>query len=232
MNQVGRTFVPHVLPVAVGTRVHFPNYDQIHHHVYSFSRTKTFELPLYRGEEAPPVLFDKPGVVKLGCNIHDWMAGIVLVLPYRHFAMTDAEGRYSTATCRPATIRWSPGTNGAAKRRTPWRGRSRPCPRARSSISVCHSPTARAARAARRPVRPMSWWARSRLRTRIFLAFSALVLAALAATLGFTQLVVGRDAERKLRDELVTTGEVSTRLLRERATRLQTNSALLASDLR
>ena len=76
----------------------------------------------------------------------------------------------------------------------------------------------------------MSGWARSRLRTRIFIAFSALVLAALAATLGFTQFVIGRDAERKLREELVTTGEVFERLLRERATRLQTNSALLARD--
>jgi hypothetical protein len=75
--------------------VHFPNYDQIHHHVYSFSRVKTFELPLYRGENAKPVLFDKPGVVKLGCNIHDWMSGIILVLPTRHFAMTDDDGRYA-----------------------------------------------------------------------------------------------------------------------------------------
>jgi adenylate cyclase len=76
----------------------------------------------------------------------------------------------------------------------------------------------------------MRWWARSRLRTRIFFAFSALVLAALAATLGFTQFVIGRDAERTLRRELVTTGQVFERLLRERATRLQTNAALLARD--
>jgi plastocyanin len=101
MNQIGRTFVPHVLPVAVGTRVHFPNYDQIHHHVYSFSRVKTFELPLYRGESAKPVLFDKPGVVKLGCNIHDWMSGIILVLPTRYYATTDDEGRYALTGLPP-----------------------------------------------------------------------------------------------------------------------------------
>jgi adenylate cyclase len=76
----------------------------------------------------------------------------------------------------------------------------------------------------------MRWWARSPLRTRIFLAFSALVLAALAATLGITQFVIGREAERTLRHELVTTGQVFERLLRERATRMQTNSALLARD--
>ena len=67
----------------------------------------------------------------------------------------------------------------------------------------------------------MSWWARSRLRTRIFIAFSALLLAVLIATLGFTQWVVSREAERTLRHELVTTGEVFERLVRERATRLQ-----------
>jgi len=101
MNQINKSFVPHVLPIAVGTRVNFPNYDQIQHHVYSFSRVKTFELPLYRGETAKPVLFDKPGVVKLGCNIHDWMSGIILVLPTHHFAMTDDNGGYSLSGLPP-----------------------------------------------------------------------------------------------------------------------------------
>ena len=95
MDQINKTFVPGLLPVVVGTRVHFPNRDQIHHHVYSFSRTKTFELPLYKGEDAPPVLFDKVGVVKLGCNIHDWMSAIILVLPNAHYAVTDADGRFT-----------------------------------------------------------------------------------------------------------------------------------------
>ncbi len=76
----------------------------------------------------------------------------------------------------------------------------------------------------------MRRWARSRLRTRIFIAFSALLLAVLLATLGFTQWVVSREAERTLRHELVTTGEVFERLVRERATRLQSNSQLLTRD--
>jgi plastocyanin len=95
MDQINKTFVPGLLPIVVGTRVHFPNHDQIHHHVYSFSRTKSFELPLYKGEDAAPVLFDKVGVVKVGCNIHDWMSGIILVLPTPYFAVTDAEGRFT-----------------------------------------------------------------------------------------------------------------------------------------
>jgi adenylate cyclase len=76
----------------------------------------------------------------------------------------------------------------------------------------------------------MTWWARSRLRTKIFLALSALVLAVLLATLGFTQYVVSGDAQQRLSRELLTTGQVFENLLAERAARLETNSILLASD--
>ena len=95
MDQFNKTFVPEMLPIAVGTQVRFPNRDQIRHHVYSFSRPKRFELPLYKGEDAPPVLFDKPGVVKIGCNIHDWMSAIILVLPNEHFAVTREDGTFA-----------------------------------------------------------------------------------------------------------------------------------------
>ena len=95
MDQFNKTFVPEMLPIAVGTQVKFPNRDQIRHHVYSFSRPKRFELPLYTGEDAPPVLFDKPGVVKIGCNIHDWMSAIILVLPNDRFAVTREDGTFS-----------------------------------------------------------------------------------------------------------------------------------------
>lgn len=95
MDQIDKRFVPHVLPVAVGTAVSFPNHDQIHHHVYSFSSAKTFEIPLYKGEQAAPVVFDQPGAVTLGCNIHDWMSGVILVVPTAHFATTDASGAFT-----------------------------------------------------------------------------------------------------------------------------------------
>jgi plastocyanin len=103
MDQIHQEFVPALLPIAVGTDVRFPNHDQIHHHVYSFSRTKSFELPLYKGEEALPVHFDKPGVVKVGCNIHDWMSGIILVLPTPYFAMTDETGQFVLRDLPPGT---------------------------------------------------------------------------------------------------------------------------------
>lgn len=95
MDQIDKQFVPHVLPIAVGTEVRFPNHDQIHHHVYSFSRVKSFDLPLSKGTEAEPVLFDAPGVVKVGCNIHDWMMGVILVVPSPLFVMTDDGGAFT-----------------------------------------------------------------------------------------------------------------------------------------
>jgi plastocyanin len=93
VDQVDKEFVPRVRPVVVGTEVSFPNRDNIRHHVYSFSPAKKFELPLYRGTEAPPVTFDRAGVVILGCNIHDWMVGYVYVLETPHFDTTGAVGR-------------------------------------------------------------------------------------------------------------------------------------------
>ena len=93
ISQQGKRFVPQVLPVTVGTLVAFPNRDTVRHHVYSFSPAKKFELKLYAGTPSTPVLFDRQGVVVLGCNIHDQMSGWVLVLETPYFARTDAEGR-------------------------------------------------------------------------------------------------------------------------------------------
>ena len=103
MDQVHKEFEPHLLPVVVGTEVSFPNHDQIHHHVYSFSRTRTFEIPLYKGEQAPPVLFDQVGAVKLGCNIHDWMSAVILVLPTPYFAVSGADGAFTITGLPPGT---------------------------------------------------------------------------------------------------------------------------------
>src|SRR5689334_22600994 len=92
VDQVDQEFTPRVTAVAVGTSVRFPNHDNIRHQVYSFSPTKRFELPLYAGVPAEAVVFDKPGVVVLGCNIHDWMIGYVYVSESPYFAKTRADG--------------------------------------------------------------------------------------------------------------------------------------------
>ena len=92
MDQRDSTFVPGVLPVQVGTAVSFPNSDQVQHQVYSFSTPKPFELPLYAGTPRAPILFDQPGVVVVGCNIHDWMIGYIVVLDTPHFGKSGADG--------------------------------------------------------------------------------------------------------------------------------------------
>jgi plastocyanin len=95
IDQVDKQFVAYVTPIYVGSLVKFPNNDNIRHQVYSFSAAKRFDLPLYAGSDAPPVLFDKPGVVVLGCNIHDWMIGYIYVSETPFFAKTGAAGTAS-----------------------------------------------------------------------------------------------------------------------------------------
>lgn len=92
MDQIDREFVPYVKAVQVGSAVFFPNKDNIRHHVYSFSPAKRFELPLYVGTPASPVVFDKPGVVTIGCNIHDWMIAYIYVSESPYFGTTDKQG--------------------------------------------------------------------------------------------------------------------------------------------
>lgn len=91
--QQNKTFVPGVQVVTRGTAVNFPNRDTVRHHVYSFSPTKKFELKLYIGTPANPVVFDRAGVVVLGCNIHDDMVGWVLVLDTPYYGRSGANGR-------------------------------------------------------------------------------------------------------------------------------------------
>lgn len=97
MDQAHNAFVPHVLVVQTGTAVDFPNNDTVSHHVYSFSEAKPFELPLYKGNAHPPLIFDKPGVVVLGCNIHDSMLGYIFVVDTPYFASTGADGAAALA---------------------------------------------------------------------------------------------------------------------------------------
>jgi hypothetical protein len=92
MDQRNREFVPRVLVIGVGSSVEFPNNDSVSHQVYSFSAAKRFQLPLYKGESHPPVTFDKPGLVVLGCNIHDAMVGYIYVSDAPYFAITEASG--------------------------------------------------------------------------------------------------------------------------------------------
>jgi plastocyanin len=111
MDQKDRTFVPRILVVNVGASVEFPNNDSVSHQVYSFSAAKRFQLPLYKGEAHPPVTFDQPGLVVLGCNIHDSMVGYILVTPAPFFGITDGAGTLTLKDLPKGDYRvtiWSP----------------------------------------------------------------------------------------------------------------------------
>lgn len=97
IDQRNLSFTPQVLVVQTGTRVAFPNSDNVRHHVYSFSPAKRFELKLYAGNHASTELFGQAGIVTLGCNIHDWMLGYVVVVDTPWFAKTGDDGRLAIA---------------------------------------------------------------------------------------------------------------------------------------
>ena len=94
MRQERSSFVPHVLPVAVGDTVEFPNTDPVFHNVFSLSRAAAFDLGRYPRGDSRSVRFDEPGIVKVFCHIHSDMSGVVMVLPHPFFAVPDADGRY------------------------------------------------------------------------------------------------------------------------------------------
>jgi plastocyanin len=111
MDQVNLSFVPDVLVVPVHSTVQFPNSDLISHQVYSFSSARRFQLPLYRGKPYPPVTFDEPGVVTLGCNIHDNMLAYIVVTKAPWFGRTDTGGKWAVPSLPAGRFRlrlWHP----------------------------------------------------------------------------------------------------------------------------
>lgn len=97
-------FNPFVLIVPVGAQVAFPNMDPVRHHVYSFSPAKKFELKLYAKEQNRAVTFDKPGVVPIGCNIHDQMTAFVKVVDTGLSGLSDGAGRVTFANVPPGAM--------------------------------------------------------------------------------------------------------------------------------
>lgn len=115
VSQVKRQFNPQVMAVTVGTPVVFANFDTVRHHVYSFSPAKTFELKLYAGVPNTPVVFDKPGVAVIGCNIHDQMALWIAVLDTPYYGVTGVDGKARVPAVAAGSYRlkvWHPGLSG------------------------------------------------------------------------------------------------------------------------
>jgi plastocyanin len=111
MQQHNIAFDPHVLIVPLGSTVGFPNLDKVRHHVYSFSKVKKFDLKLYGRDDTRSEVFDKVGVVAVGCNIHDSMSGFVVVVDTPYAMKTDVNGRVNIANVPAggATVRvWHP----------------------------------------------------------------------------------------------------------------------------
>jgi plastocyanin len=101
IEQKSRKFMPVMTVVQTGTEISFPNNDTVRHHVYSFSPTKPFELKLYSGTPGTPILFDKPGIVILGCNIHDQMVAYIQVVNTPYFGKSDQAGKVRMADLAP-----------------------------------------------------------------------------------------------------------------------------------
>jgi plastocyanin len=114
MDQRNETFVPHVLAITTGTMVDFPNTDRIYHNVFSLSKAASFDLGRYAAGRSKSVRFDRPGIVRVFCEIHSHMSAFILVFSHPFFAMTDSDGRYRIERIPPGTytvVAWNEGTS-------------------------------------------------------------------------------------------------------------------------
>ncbi len=111
LDQRNETFVPHVLAVTVGSTVDFPNSDNTYHNVFSL-RSPRFDLGRYAAGRSKSVRFDRPGIVRVFCEIHSHMSAFILVFSHRYFAVTAADGRYQIGRVPPGRytlVAWNEG---------------------------------------------------------------------------------------------------------------------------
>src|SRR5205085_266527 len=102
-----------VLAITVGTTVDFPNSDHTYHNVFSISKTKSFDLGHYAAGKSRSIRFDRPGIVRVFCEIHSHMSAFILVFSHRYFAVTTADGRYQISRVPPGRytlVAWNEGS--------------------------------------------------------------------------------------------------------------------------
>jgi plastocyanin len=120
MDQRNEQFVPHVLAIVAGTMVDFPNNDRTYHNVFSLSKAKSFDLGRYAAGGSRSVAFNRPGIVRVFCDIHSHMSAFILVFAHRYFAVTDDDGRYRLDGVPPGTYTvavWNETVHGDPPRR-------------------------------------------------------------------------------------------------------------------
>jgi plastocyanin len=103
MDQRDETFVPHVLAIMIGTTVDFTNSDRTYHNVFSLSRTRPFDLGRYPTGRSKAIRFDRPGIVRVFCDIHSHMSAFILVFGHRYFDVTGEDGRFHIDNVPPGT---------------------------------------------------------------------------------------------------------------------------------
>ena len=112
MDQRNLTFIPHILPIPVGSAVHFPNNDKVKHNVFSLSRAKKFNLGSYKAGESKAVVFDKPGIVELRCDVHAEMSAYIMVMKNPYLVVTDEKGRFEIPDIKYLETRGIKGIKG------------------------------------------------------------------------------------------------------------------------
>jgi len=113
MDQRNETFVPRLLAITVGTTVEFPNSDRVYHNVFSLSGAKRFDLGRYPAGRSRSERFDRPGIVRVFCEIHSHMSAYILVFNHRYFSVTGTDGRYQIARVpsgRYTLVAWNEGS--------------------------------------------------------------------------------------------------------------------------
>jgi plastocyanin len=117
LDQRNESFVPPVLAITAGSTVDFPNSDRVYHNVFSLSKPRRFDLGRYPRGRSRSVVFDRPGVVRVFCEIHSHMSAYILVFAHRFFAVTDAEGRYRLEAVPPGSYTLALWNDGAVRAR-------------------------------------------------------------------------------------------------------------------
>lgn len=115
LDQRDQAFVPFVLAITVGTSVSFPNSDNTFHNVFSLSKARRFDLGRYPRGQARSVRFERPGIVRVFCDIHANMNAFILVFAHPYFATTDLSGRYRIERVPPGEYSLSVWTDGRVR---------------------------------------------------------------------------------------------------------------------